>query len=141
MSACTLLGSWTRISADTVEGETPSNSGWRNATKERPSVCGQGKELRSCFERTRAAFPPIGVYGPISNSGRHSDINDTVVIITSRYVPNTAAKTPITARLYSLLASREMEVVPGDQPDEAGRKLSIDTLDSAHSLGENPRKE
>ena len=49
---------------------------------------------------------------------------------TSRYVPNTAAKTAaITARLYGLLASREVEVIPGCQPDAASRKLSIDTLD------------
>ena len=34
-----------------------------------------------------------------------------------------------------------MEVIPGGQPDAAGRKLSIDTLDKARSLGENPRKE
>jgi len=34
-----------------------------------------------------------------------------------------------------------MEVIRGGQPDAAGRKLSIDTLDSACSLGENPRKE
>jgi len=34
-----------------------------------------------------------------------------------------------------------MEVTPGGQPDAAGRKLSIDTLDSARVLGENPRKE
>jgi len=34
-----------------------------------------------------------------------------------------------------------MEVIPGGQPDAAGRKLSIDTLDSTRSQGENPRKE
>jgi len=34
-----------------------------------------------------------------------------------------------------------MEVKPGGQPDAAGRKLSIDTLESARSLGEKPRKE
>jgi len=34
-----------------------------------------------------------------------------------------------------------MEVIPGGQPDAAGRKLSIDTLGSDRSLGENPRKE
>ena len=34
-----------------------------------------------------------------------------------------------------------MEVKPDGQPDAAGRKLSSDTLDSARSLGENPRKE
>jgi len=34
-----------------------------------------------------------------------------------------------------------MEVISGGQPDAAGRKLSIDTLDSAHSLSENQRKE
>jgi len=34
-----------------------------------------------------------------------------------------------------------MEVVPGGQPDAAFRKQSIYTLDSARSLGENPRKE
>jgi len=34
-----------------------------------------------------------------------------------------------------------MEFIPGGQPDPAGRKLSIDTLRSARSLGENPRKE
>ena len=34
-----------------------------------------------------------------------------------------------------------MEVIPGGPPDVAGRKLSIDTLDSARSLGENQRKE
>jgi len=34
-----------------------------------------------------------------------------------------------------------MEVIPGRQPDAAGRKLSIDALDGARSLGENPRKE
>jgi len=34
-----------------------------------------------------------------------------------------------------------MEVIPGGQPDAAGRKLSIDILDSDCSLGENPRKE
>jgi len=34
-----------------------------------------------------------------------------------------------------------MEVIPGGQPDAAGRTLSIDTLDSARPLGENPRKE
>jgi len=34
-----------------------------------------------------------------------------------------------------------MEVISGGQPDAAGRKLSIDTLDSARSLGENPWKE
>ena len=34
-----------------------------------------------------------------------------------------------------------MEVIPGDQPDAAGRKLSIDNLDGAGSLGKNPRKE
>jgi len=34
-----------------------------------------------------------------------------------------------------------MEVIPGGQPDAAGRKLYIDTLDSARSLGENARKE
>jgi len=34
-----------------------------------------------------------------------------------------------------------MEVIPGGQPDAAGRKLSIDTVDSARSLDENPRKE
>jgi len=34
-----------------------------------------------------------------------------------------------------------MEVIPGGQPDAAGRKLSVDTLDGARSLGENPRKE
>ena len=41
----------------------------------------------------------------------------------------------------SILALREMEVTPGGQPDAAGRKLSIDTLNSARALGENPRKE
>jgi hypothetical protein len=34
-----------------------------------------------------------------------------------------------------------MEVIPGVQQDVAGRKLSIDTLDGARSVGENPRKE
>jgi len=34
-----------------------------------------------------------------------------------------------------------MEFIPGGQPDAAGRKLSIDTLHSTPSLGENPRKE
>jgi len=34
-----------------------------------------------------------------------------------------------------------MEVIPGGQLDAAGRKLSIDTPNSARSLGENPRKE
>ena len=34
-----------------------------------------------------------------------------------------------------------MEVIPGGQPDAAGRKLSTDTLDSARSLDENLRKE
>ena len=34
-----------------------------------------------------------------------------------------------------------MEVIPGGQQEAAGRKLSIDTLDSARSLGENLRKE
>jgi len=34
-----------------------------------------------------------------------------------------------------------MEVIPGGQPDAAGRKLSIDTLDSARSLSENQRSE
>jgi len=34
-----------------------------------------------------------------------------------------------------------MKVIPGGQPDAAGRKLSIDTLNSARALGENPRKE
>ena len=34
-----------------------------------------------------------------------------------------------------------MEVIPGGQPDAAGGKLSIETLNSARSLGENPRKE
>jgi hypothetical protein len=34
-----------------------------------------------------------------------------------------------------------MEVIPGGEPDAAGRKLSIDNLDSARSLGENRRKE
>ena len=34
-----------------------------------------------------------------------------------------------------------MEVIPGGQPDAAGRKLSIDKLDSARVLDENPRKE
>jgi len=34
-----------------------------------------------------------------------------------------------------------MEAIPSGQPDAAGRKLSIDTLDSVRSLGENPRKE
>jgi hypothetical protein len=34
-----------------------------------------------------------------------------------------------------------MEVIPGGQPDVAGRKLSFDTLDSARFLGENLRKE
>ena len=62
-------------------------------------------------------------------------------ISTSRYVPNAAAKTPITAQLYWLLASRQMEVIPGGQPDAADTKLYIDTLDSARSVGENPRKE
>jgi len=32
------------------------------------------EELRRCFERTRTAFPPTGVYDTISNSGHHSDI-------------------------------------------------------------------
>jgi len=34
-----------------------------------------------------------------------------------------------------------MEITPGGQPDAAGRKLSIDTLDSVRFLGKNPRKE
>jgi len=34
-----------------------------------------------------------------------------------------------------------MEVIPGDQPDEACRYLPIDNLNSAHDLGGNPRKE
>jgi len=34
-----------------------------------------------------------------------------------------------------------MEDIAGGQPNIAGRKLSFDTLDSARSLGENPRKE
>jgi len=34
-----------------------------------------------------------------------------------------------------------MEVLPGGQPDAAGRKLSTDALDSARCLGENPRKD
>ena len=34
-----------------------------------------------------------------------------------------------------------MDVIPGGKPDAAGRKLYIDTLDSACSLGENPMKE
>ena len=33
-----------------------------------------------------------------------------------------------------------MVVIPGVQPDEAGMKLSFDTLDSVRSLGEIPRK-
>jgi len=33
-----------------------------------------------------------------------------------------------------------MEIIPGSQPDAAGMKLCIDIQDSAHSLGENPRK-
>jgi len=41
----------------------------------------------------------------------------------------------------SILVPREMEVIPGGQPDAAGRKLSSDTLNSARALGENPRKE
>ena len=60
---------------------------------------------------------------------------------TSRYVTNAAAKTPITARLHWLLAPSEMKTMPGGQPDIAGGKLSIDSLDSIRSLGENPRKE
>jgi len=34
-----------------------------------------------------------------------------------------------------------MEVIPGGQPHATGRKLCIDTQDSARPLGENPRKE
>ena len=34
-----------------------------------------------------------------------------------------------------------MEVIPGGEPDAAGRKLSIDNLDCALPLGENRRKE
>jgi len=34
-----------------------------------------------------------------------------------------------------------MEVMPSGQPETAGRKLSVDTVDSARSLGENQRKE
>jgi hypothetical protein len=34
-----------------------------------------------------------------------------------------------------------MEDIPGGQPDAADTKLYIDTLDSARSVGENPRKE
>jgi len=34
-----------------------------------------------------------------------------------------------------------MEVIPGGQHESASRKISIDTLDSAHSLYENLRKE
>jgi len=34
-----------------------------------------------------------------------------------------------------------MEVILEVQADAAGRELSIDTLDSARSQGENPRKE
>jgi len=34
-----------------------------------------------------------------------------------------------------------MEAIPGAQPDAAGRKLSIDILNCARSLGENTRKE
>ena len=34
-----------------------------------------------------------------------------------------------------------MEVIPSGRPDAAGRKLSVDTLDSDRSLGENLRKE
>jgi len=34
-----------------------------------------------------------------------------------------------------------MEVILGGQPNAASRKLTIDTRDSANSLGENPRKE
>ena len=34
-----------------------------------------------------------------------------------------------------------MEVVPGGQPDAAGRKLSIDNLDGVRYLDEHPRKE
>ena len=74
VSACTPPGSWSRTAACAVEDETTSYTGWRNVAKERPSVGGQGNELRRCFERTRAAFPPTGVYGTNCNSGRHSDI-------------------------------------------------------------------
>jgi len=56
MNACTSTGSCNRIAADTVEGETPSDTGWRNVTKKRPSGCGQGKELHRCHEWNRAAF-------------------------------------------------------------------------------------
>jgi len=34
-----------------------------------------------------------------------------------------------------------MEVSPDRQPNAAGGKLLIDTLDSARCLGDNPRKE
>jgi len=34
-----------------------------------------------------------------------------------------------------------MEVILGGQSDAAGMKLCINTQDSAHSLGENPRNE
>jgi len=34
-----------------------------------------------------------------------------------------------------------MEIIPGGQPEAAGRKLYIDTLDSVRTLGENTRKE
>ena len=56
MSACKPTGSFNRIAADTVEGETPTDTGRRNATKKRPSGCGQGKELRRCHEGTRGAY-------------------------------------------------------------------------------------
>jgi len=34
-----------------------------------------------------------------------------------------------------------MEVISGCRPGTAGGKLSVDTPDSARSVGENPRKE
>ena len=72
---------------------------------------------------------------PISTLAATETYGDTVDTSTLSTLLNAAATTPVAVRLYGLHAPRKMEVLPGGQPDAAGGKSSIDTLDSARPLG------
>ena len=141
MSACTSWGVWSRIAVDTEERETPSHTDGRKANNQEPSCCWQGKEKRDASNGPTPHSRRLVSTAPFPILTTTATQFYTVITIASPYVLNSAAKTPVTARLHWLLVSRGMEFIPDGQPVAADTKLSTNSIGCASFLGENPRKE